>query len=143
MVLHTDLSLPVSTGVDGSRPISPTDISQFIRLEQCQRYLRLRLHERTVNAKFMADYGVVPQSLPPLLTRSGADFEQAVERAVAARFKKISLVNDVQREEPRDDDNRRVVDLARALVPGDVIVLFQPRLEAELAGWRIRGDIDI
>lgn len=143
LAVQIDLSLPVSTGANGCRPISPTDISQFIRLEQCQRYLRLRLHERTVNAKFMADYGVVPQSLPPLLTRSGADFEQAVELAVAARFKKINLVNDVQREERPADDNRQVADLARALAPGDVIVLFQPRLEAELAGWRIRGDIDI
>lgn len=143
MASHSDLSLPVSTGANGSRPISPTDISQFIRLEQCQRYLRLRLHERTANAHFMADYGVVPQSLPPLLTRSGADFEQAVERAVAARFTKVNLVGDIQREEPRTDDNLQVADLARALVPGDVIVLFQPRLEAELAGWRIRGDIDI
>jgi hypothetical protein len=26
--------------------LSPTDISQFIRLEQCERYLRLRLHSR-------------------------------------------------------------------------------------------------
>ncbi len=143
MAVHIDLSLPVSPGVNGCRPISPTDISQFIRLEQCQRYLRLRLHERTVNARFMADYGVVPQSLPPLLTRSGADFEQAVERAVAARFKKISFVSDISREESRPDDNRQVVNLARALAPGEVIVLFQPRLEAELAGWRIRGDIDI
>ena len=28
------------------RKISPTDISQYIRLDQCRRYLRLRLHER-------------------------------------------------------------------------------------------------
>jgi len=50
------IDLPVVTDTHGLRNISPTDVAQFIRLEQCQRYLRLRLHERTVNARFMTDY---------------------------------------------------------------------------------------
>ena len=61
---------------DRALHLSPTDISQFIRLEQCERYLRLRLHERGVNANFMRQYGVAPVSVTPLLTRSGAIFEQ-------------------------------------------------------------------
>lgn len=32
--------------LDAPLSISPTDVSQFIRLDQCRRYLRLRLHER-------------------------------------------------------------------------------------------------
>src|SRR6476620_3581561 len=62
--------------------ISPTDISQFIRLEQCQRYLALRLKERRQGLRFVYDYGVTPQPIPPLLTRSGADFEKEVETVV-------------------------------------------------------------
>lgn len=50
------IDLLVVAGMHGLRGISPTDVARFIRLEQCQRYLRLRLHERTVNGRFMADY---------------------------------------------------------------------------------------
>src|SRR5215213_1413965 len=82
-----------SVGLDdrGRVRISPTDVSQFIRLEQCERYLRLRLHERSSSIRFMHDYGVVPQSIPPLLTRSGEHFEERVERAVASGFTTINL----------------------------------------------------
>ena len=37
----------VELDVLGRVRISPTDVSQFIRLDQCERYLRLRLHERS------------------------------------------------------------------------------------------------
>ncbi len=80
-----DLLFVPSDVHDGS-PISPTDISQFIRLDQCERYLRLRLHERTAGPSFMNDYGVVPQSIPPLLTRSGERFEERIETLVDARY---------------------------------------------------------
>src|SRR5687767_5323128 len=82
-----------TVGLDdqGRIRISPTDVSQFIRLDQCERYLRLRLHERSASIRFMHDYGVVPQSIPPLLTRSGEHFEERVERTVAAGFQTINL----------------------------------------------------
>ncbi len=64
--------------------ISPTDISQFIRLEQCQRYLWLRLQERAHGRGFLEEYGVYPQTIPPLLTRSGQTFEEKVEAEVSA-----------------------------------------------------------
>ena len=67
---------------DDGLPLSPTDIAQFIRLEQCRRYLRLRLHERAVDRGFLRAYGVTPQVIPPLLTRSGAACEAWVEAAV-------------------------------------------------------------
>src|SRR5918998_4195934 len=74
-----------TVGLDdrGRVRISPTDVSQFIRLDQCERYLRLRLHERSSSIRFMHDYGVVPQSIPPLLTQSGTLFEEKVEDDVA------------------------------------------------------------
>lgn len=71
-----------TVGLDdqGRIRISPTDVSQFIRLDQCERYLRLRLHERSSSDRFMSDDGVVPQSIPPLLTQSGTLFEEGIVR---------------------------------------------------------------
>ncbi|HEV2066273.1 MAG TPA: PD-(D/E)XK nuclease family protein, partial [Thermomicrobiales bacterium] len=130
---------------DASPPlgISPTDVSQFIRLDQCQRYLRLRLHERSAGQRFLRDYDVAPQSIPPILTRSGAAFEEAVEAGIAAAFPFVRFTAADRKEAGRDDDNAAVVQAARALRPGEVRVLGQPRLEARLGHWLIRGDVDL
>src|SRR5688572_20587990 len=80
----TVCSFPPLSERDGHRHITPTDVAQFIRLDQCERYLRLRLHERAFGSGFMNDYGVVPQSIPALLTRSGNVFELEVERGIRA-----------------------------------------------------------
>src|SRR5215218_482588 len=119
-----DDPLQVVTGVDeysvglddqGRVRISPTDVSQFIRLEQCERYLRLRLHDRFAGTRFMYDYGVVPQSIPPLLTQSGMEFEERVERIVAAGFRSVNLALQEGVDSPgsRPTDNERVVAHAR------------------------------
>ena len=132
----------VLAGDADARSLSPTDISQFIRLEQCERYLRLRLHERTHGTRFLREYGVKPQSIPPLLTRSGASFERHVEAAAGARFPSRSFAAERARQK-QSQDNDEVVRLARGLARGDVLLLFQPRLQVELGAWRIRGDVDL
>src|SRR5215203_4514259 len=75
-----------SVGLDdqGRIRISPTDVSQFIRLDQCERYLRLRLHERSAGTRFMVDYGVVPQSNPFLLAQLGTPSAESIEQASLA-----------------------------------------------------------
>ncbi len=134
-----------TVGLDahGRIRISPTDVSQFIRLDQCERYLRLRLHERSAGTRFMVDYGVVPQSIPPLLTQSGSLFEQGVERVVASRFPTINLADGIDTPDSRPTDNDRVVAHTRALAAGETLVLFQPRLLVTLGLWDVRGDIDV
>ncbi len=129
--------------VRGERRISPTDVSQFLRLEQCERYLRLRLHERSGHYDFLRGYGVYPQAIPPLLTRSGADFEDVVEQSIADRYPIEDFGGDGSRGGERDVSNEDVVAIARALSPGDTRVLFQPRLLVSLDGWLLRGDVDI
>ena len=124
----------LATGGDGSPRISPTDVSQFIRLEQCERYLRLRLHEHNVDGRFMPAYGVVPQRIPPLLTRSGRQFEEEVEQQIAAAYDSLRFSAGTLRGGQRPPDNERVTQLARDLKPGDVFVLLQPRLEAVVGG---------
>ena len=122
--------------------ISLTDISQFIRLDQCERYLRLRLHERSAGMRFMYDYGVVPQAIPPLLTQSGTLFEEEVERTVAARFRTVNLADGIDSPDSRPTDNERVVALVRELGAGETLILFQPRLLVSLGSWDVRVHID-
>src|SRR3954469_7426559 len=101
-----DMSENFAASAPGGIPrLRPTDVSQFIRLEQCERYLRLRLHERSAGRQFMVDFGVVPQSIPPLLTRSGEQFEERAERTVAARFPTINLADGTDLPGSRPTDN--------------------------------------
>lgn len=134
---------PVRPDDLGRLPIAPTDVSQFIRLDQCERYLRLRLHERSADRNFMRAHGVAPQAMPPLLTREGAAFEQRITRAIAAQVASLNLAEQSETPASRPPDNARVLDAARSLAAGGVLVLFQPRLEAALGGWLVRGDVDV
>jgi hypothetical protein len=69
--------------IDSCPPgISPTDISQFIRLDQCERYLHLRLKMRREGSDFLYDNGTSPHRIPPLLTRAGSAFESDVEKSL-------------------------------------------------------------
>ena len=92
--------------------------------------------------RFLTDYGVSPRPILPLLTRSGAIFEQAVAAAVGERYQTLNLA---EGEEPlaRSPDNARLATFARELATGETLVVLQPRIEVELAGWRIRGDADV
>lgn len=127
----------------GRRPVSPTDISQFIRLDQCQRYLRLQLHLRQWGDRFLEDYDVAQQEIPPILTKSGATFENMIEVAVNARLAATRLDADQRRAAHTLDNNADVLALARDLAPGESHVAFQPRLQADIGDWRVRGDIDL
>ena len=128
----------------GGRPsrISPTDVSQFVRLEQCERYLRFRLAERD-GQKFMRAYDVIPQRITPLLTQAGLDFEGRIEQQIRKVFKSVHFAEKDAVEVDRPDDNPGVIEEARRLAPGGVIILFQPRLQVEVDGWLIRGDVDL
>jgi hypothetical protein len=125
------------------RKISPTDVSQFIRLDQCERYLRLRLYERAVGQRFLYDYDVAPQSIPPILTKSGADFEQVIEADIGMGDAAIDCPTRAGSSAARGDDNMFVLEQARDLRVGSVCFLFQPRLVVDLDGWLVRGDVDI
>ena len=121
--------------------LSPTDIAQFIRLDQCGRYLRLRLHERANNRDFLSDFGVSATAIPPLLTHSGATFEEETEAAIRAAY--VTYDFSALPRSRRADDNAGVLAHIRALPPGETLALFQPRVAADLAGWQMRGDLDI
>ena len=89
----------------GKKPrISPTVVSQFVRLDQCRRYLRLALHERTFGPRFLHDYHVTAQPIQPLLTRAGAEFEERVEADAARRFTTRKFASGRLREGKPDND---------------------------------------
>lgn len=137
---NTTLSLPVLPA-DHSLRLTPTDLSQFVRLEQCERFLRFRLAERA-GQNFMEDYDVNPQRITPLLTLFGQDFEIDVEKSLRRRFATVNYAEKSAAHD-RPDNNKEVIDEARNLKPAKTMLLFQPRLEAELEGWRLRGDVDL
>jgi hypothetical protein len=121
---------------------TPTDVTQFVRLEQCERYLRFRLAERAGH-DFMGEYGVAPQRITPLLSLSGQTFEEGIETDLARRFRTVNFAANHGKAHNRPDNNAEVVQEARKLPPGQTALLFQTRLEAELGGWRLRGDVDL
>ena len=135
------VSLPV---LPANRPLrlTPTDVSQFVRLEQCERYLRFRLAERA-GQKFMEDYDVAPQRITPLLSLSGHNFEEDIEADLAKRLPTVNYAVKYGKSHNRPENNGEIVAEARKLPAGQAVLLFQPRLEADLAGWLLRGDLDL
>ncbi|MFN8485376.1 MAG: AAA domain-containing protein [Anaerolineae bacterium] len=137
------MTAPVIPPAPLARRLSPTDISQFIRLEQCGRYLRFQMAERTGGRNFMREYDVAPQAMTPLLTQSGRVFEGRVEAAVSQHFPTLHLAHMAASSGAHLPDNERVVAEATRLAPGERIVLFQPRLDVTVEGWELRGDVDL
>jgi hypothetical protein len=135
------VSLPV---LQPGRPwrLTPTDVSQFVRLEQCERFLRFRLAERA-GQKFMEQYDVIPQRITPLLSLSGSTFETDIETDLGKRFRSVQFAAKYSLDHNRPANNAEVVAEAKKLTPGQSVLLFQARLEAELHGWRLRGDVDL
>lgn len=123
--------------------ITPTDVSQFLRLEGCERYFRLRLYQKAHGDGFLYDFDVAPQAITPLLTAAGLDFEQRVEKAAAEVFPVLNCAEADEEGTGADTDNALVADRARRLRPGKTLLLFQPRLAAALGVWSVVGDVDI
>src|SRR3954452_20893656 len=130
------VSLPV---LPANRPmrLTPTDVTQFVRLEQCERYLRFRLAERA-GQDFMEAYDVIPQRITPLLSQSGQTFEDGIETDLARRFGTVNYAVKYGKPHNRPETNAESVQEARKPPPGQTVLLFQPRLEADLAGWLLR-----
>jgi hypothetical protein len=75
---------------------------------------------------------VVPQSIPPILTQSGADFEHRVQDGVNGQFVN-HVLNDVVQPRTGDiTDNDLVIQHARDLPARETVILFQPRLRATI-----------
>ena len=125
--------------------LTPTDIAQYLRLGECPRYLKLRMHEREHGSGFLREFGVAPQPIPPLLTLAGQQFEGQVEAQARDRFRVVNCAHDEGGHggDAGGSDNAPVVGYASSLAAGDTLLLFQPRVEALLGEWSFAGDLDI
>src|SRR5438477_11588389 len=115
------VSLPVLPTASPLR-LTPTDVSQFVRFEQCERFLRFRLAERA-GQKFMEEYNVNPQRITPLLTLSGHEFEEGIEKTLGRRFSTINYAAKSAAHD-RPGNNREVIEEARTLASGRCVLLF-------------------
>src|SRR5262249_9421461 len=113
------VSLPVlpSTGL---WRLTPTDVTQFLRLERCQRFLRVRPAARA-GQDFMDAYGVTPQRITPLLSLSGREFEEATEKALAGKFRTVHYAALAGGSHARPHNNAEVATQARGLKPGEAM----------------------
>ena len=84
---------------------------------------------------------VFPETIQPLLTRSGQSFEDVIEKAVSAHYPSRNLAKEGSAH--RKSDNELLEKVALALQPEEVLMLFQLRLDIPLGEWWFRGDIDI
>lgn len=123
--------------------LAPTDVARFISHRQCQRYLRLRLHQRAYGEEFLRANDVVPLTIPPMLRREGDAFEQATVEAISRVYRTVRLDRDAPGGNRRDPDNERVIAYIEALEPGETLILAQPRITARLGAWQLRGDVDV
>src|SRR5947209_4613438 len=71
---------PRSSSMPAVDPISATTLSHYVRLERCQRYLRLSLHSDEMRALTTRhrDLGIERPPLAPTLRASGRYWEEAV-----------------------------------------------------------------
>src|SRR5438477_12673624 len=99
----TTVSLPL---LPSNRPLrlTPTDVTQFVRLEQCERFLRFRLAERA-GQDFMEEYDVIPQRITPLLSLSGHTFEEGIEADLAKRLLTVNYAIKYGKAHNRPDNN--------------------------------------
>ncbi len=135
------VALPV-LAADRLLRLTPTDVTRFVRQEQCERFLRFRMAERTGH-KFMAESDVIPQRMTPLLSRSGNEFEERADAELRRHGRVIDYALAAGKSHKRPANNDAVANEARDLIPGQSVVLLQARLESELGNWLIRGDVDL
>jgi AAA domain/PD-(D/E)XK nuclease superfamily len=130
--------------LDGAhRRIAPTDVSGFLRTDQCWRFMRLRLYERAAGRKAFDQFGTPLQPAPQMLTRSGDAFERDVYSDIDRVHQRIDFGKVAGGGGRRKPDNSQVASIASDLLPGQSTVLSQPRLEATLGAWIVTGDLDL
>ncbi len=118
--------------IQNLKSLTPTVLSQFIRLGACRRFLHFQLHPDATR-ELEGRYGARPRPLSPLLERAGRRFEQAVIATLAAQHRVIDLDG-----QPAEATIAALREVGRAPV-----ILTQAALEGQIAGWAFRGNADL
>lgn len=110
-----------------------TSLSQYIKIANCDRFLRFRLNE--AEAKAMQDkWDITIQPLTPLLREEGFAFERRVEDALIARGEPII------RFDRKDPTDKVIAALKTAATP---TILLQPPIEGTMGATSYRGLADV
>lgn len=112
--------------------LSPTSLSQYIRLENCERYLRFRIcpeDEKRLRKK----WNITIQPLTPLLKEAGSEFEQNVAEKIAAHGETVINLDG----EGIDATQNWLRDVKSPTI------LFQPTLEAPMGKYHCSGRADV
>jgi hypothetical protein len=112
--------------------LSPTAISQFIRLDACQRFLYFTLHPE-ITRELRERYGARPRPLSPLLKQAGQRFEDEVVATLRAEHQVIDLAG---------GDAQATVEALRQ-VGRTPVILAQAALEGKIGEWRSAGRADL
>ncbi len=118
-------------------PASPprltvTSLSQYVRLDNCDRFLRFRLRPAEPDA-MLDRWGLTIQPLTVLLKESGAEFEDTIVEQLRARGERVENLAGATVEET-------VNWLRTARAP---VTLLQPPLEAPLGEYILHGTADL
>ncbi|MFM9105084.1 MAG: AAA domain-containing protein [Chloroflexota bacterium] len=123
--------------------VYPTDVSQFVSLQQCERFLRLRLHEQTAGLREFRATGATPQQLPPLLADSGAVFEGGIEATLKRTYRNVEDWAPADGSAAPREDNRRLAERVEAMTRGETLFVLQPALRVEIGPWLLSGKADV
>ncbi len=112
--------------------LNVTSISQFVRLQNCERFLRFRLFPKEAYA-YLKRWDLKIQPLTPLLQDSGLEFEKDIVKELKRRGETVIDL------EAGDEKGT-----ARWLREFDQpIVLFQPHLSANIGNYECHGIGDL
>ncbi len=115
-------------------PISATTLSHYVRLERCERYLRLTLRRDELQdlLRRFQSLDVEQQALSPLLRAAGQRFEGQVVEGLGGQVHAL--------------DNQDAAATTAALVAlpsGETCYLTQAPVAGEIGGWPCVGRADI
>lgn len=123
-----------------------TDVAAYLRLGRCERFLSIRVRERSGENVF-AEYGVAPHPVAPLLRAVGEDFEAEVFEHIARTGLLVRCGDASEDGRPRGADNARIVDTALRLDLGACIIFAQPAVAARIGrtgeAIELFGNIDL
>lgn len=112
--------------------LNATSLSQYVRLENCERFLRFRLRHDEEKA-MLKRWGLTIQPLTPLLKESGFEFERSVTEQIASRGEPVVDL-DKQGVEITADWLRRT---------REPVILLQPSLEGLMGNYACHGRADV
>ncbi len=113
------------------KSINPTSLAQYIRFENCDRFLRFRINPDD-ERRLLKKWGLTIQPLTPLLQEAGALFEINVGKQIASAGEQVIDLNDL----PVEETIRNLRNIQKPTI------LMQPSVKATLGDSNCSGRAD-